>query len=232
VPTWTFIIGEAYPQADPVARFVTVLAMGSNDWHRTMALMIDTFPEIASVDDDASGDDDPGPEALGVRLMLLRLQAASRFEATKFIDDSRRRFPEIKKFLHDLDARAQEQLTRVMAVADRHAAAYQSWLEGHRDVTTHYPELVRERHQAGKEEIANALDLAASFEGAITAGDTDNTLRFHYADAVAVNLLPDITADPSTVEELRNALIAMGRFAGLAFAAYRKAHAEVFRRVS
>jgi hypothetical protein len=36
MPTYTFSIGGAFPESDPVARFVTVLAMVINDWHRTL----------------------------------------------------------------------------------------------------------------------------------------------------------------------------------------------------
>jgi hypothetical protein len=74
VPTYTFDIEKAFPEGDPVARFVTVLAMIINDWHRTMAMM-----------PTSSGED---PETRGIRLMLARQEAAACFEAAKFIAKS------------------------------------------------------------------------------------------------------------------------------------------------
>src|SRR2546423_548992 len=53
----SFRIGDALPVADPVARFVAVLAMIYNDWRRTSDSM------VASVED---------TDALGVRLLRFR----------------------------------------------------------------------------------------------------------------------------------------------------------------
>ncbi len=38
--TLRFTIGDAFPADDPVARFVTVLAMMSNDWSRFVDQML------------------------------------------------------------------------------------------------------------------------------------------------------------------------------------------------
>jgi hypothetical protein len=43
-----------------------------------------------------------------------------------------------------------------------------------------------------------------------------------------VQLLPDITENPGLIKKLADARMAIGRFAGLAFAAYRSAHADAF----
>ena len=59
MPKYTFKIAEAFPEQDPVARFVTVLAMVINDWHRTMALM------VSASEADPEGKE---PETRGVRL--------------------------------------------------------------------------------------------------------------------------------------------------------------------
>lgn len=214
MPSYRFKIGDAFHSDDPVARFVTVLAMIVNDWHRVMALM----PTESTQD----------PETIGVRLMLARQEAAACFEVMKFINDSRRHFPEIESFVKGLGADAQEQLARLEAATDRRSPDYQEWLKGHRDVTSHYPELVREKHAAAEEEIANAMKQAEDEGGTVTVGETDRTLRFHYADAVAVGLLPNVVENPTLISKLSEARIAVGRFAGLAFAAYRAIHAEHF----
>jgi hypothetical protein len=41
MPEATFKIGDTFPADDPVARFVTVLAMISNDWQRLAQRMIE-----------------------------------------------------------------------------------------------------------------------------------------------------------------------------------------------
>jgi hypothetical protein len=220
VPTYTFSIGDAFPESDPVARFVTVLAMVINDWHRTMDMM------ATIAEQDQNGEN---PEARGIKLRLARQEAAACFEATKFVDESRRHFPEIEAFVKGLGSEAQEYIASVEAAVDQRSPEYQEWLEGHRNVTSHYPELGREKHAAGNEEIANAMKLAASLRGTVTVGDTDKTLRFHYADEVAVQLLPAVVENPGLITELAEARLAIGRFAGLAFAAYRTAHADVFK---
>jgi hypothetical protein len=37
VPTLRFQIGNGFPAGDPIARFITVVAMMSNDWLRSTA---------------------------------------------------------------------------------------------------------------------------------------------------------------------------------------------------
>src|ERR1039458_3348381 len=155
MPTYTFSIGGAFPESDPVARFVTVLAMVINDWHRTMEMMVTTAEE------DPHG---KHAETRGIRLMLARQEAAACFEATKFIDESRKHFHEIEAFVQSLGPEAQEYIAAVEAAVDRGSPEHQAWLEGHRNVTSHYPELGREKHAAGNEEIANALKRTASLD--------------------------------------------------------------------
>jgi hypothetical protein len=222
MPTYTFSIGDAFPESDPVARFVTVLAMVINDWHRTMDMM------VAASEEDPEG---KHPETRGVRLMLLRQEAVACFEAMKFIAESRRHFPEIETFVKDLGPEAQVYIASVEAGVDKRSPEYQAWLEGHRNVTSHYPELHRAKHVAGDEEIANAMKRTTvdGVHGTVTVGETDKSLRFHYADEVAVQLLPEVSDNPGLIARLSDATIAIGRFAGLAWAAYRAAHAEVFK---
>ena len=198
-----------------MARFVTVLAMGSNDWHRTMTLMPTTPADQADA------------EVRGVRLMLTRQQFASCFEATKFIRQSRRRFREIETFLGGLADDVRRELAKrggrrpthgrvpglARASPQRHGA-----LPGTR------PGGARARRRAAGERPRSRRRLPRRRR----APGSDKTLRFHYADTVAVNLLPDVTANPTAIKELATALIAMSRFVGAAFVAYAQAHPEAF----
>ena len=76
-----FTIGDAFPADDPVARFVTVLAMMSNDWLRLVKQML-------AIDDEDREDD-----AAGLLVMSFRYQASLHAEAAGFIVDARRMFP-------------------------------------------------------------------------------------------------------------------------------------------
>lgn len=75
-----FKIGDAFPASDPVARFLTGLAMISNDWLRSIEEMLKL------------GD---APEEVGRRISLFRRQAALVHEAATFISDARRMFPQV-----------------------------------------------------------------------------------------------------------------------------------------
>jgi hypothetical protein len=193
-----FRIGAVFPADDPVARFVTVLAMMSNYWHRSMRAI------------DAATDDEDGP---GIRLMLARQQAAFYYEATKFIADTGRSFPsEVEGFIASLDESTKGHYDRTMAGLDTKSPHYQGWLKDHRNVTFHFPLLHPERDAHGDEEIANALISAANLEGTITAEDTIGSVRFEFADEVGVQMLPDIVDDPDVIKELGDATVALGLF--------------------
>jgi hypothetical protein len=202
----SFQIGEAFPANDPIARFVTVLAMVNNEWHRSMALM-------NLVDDD--------PDGRGIRLLLVRQQAASYLEAVKWITDSRKRFPEIAAYIDGLSADAQTSYDRLMEGIDPESPDYMDWLAGHRNVTSHFPKLHPDAFANGDEEIANALTQAAEITGTVTVErPTEAAVRFGWADEVAVQLLPDIEASPDEIEKLSGARIALMRFGVEAIGTY------------
>ena len=195
---YRFQIGAVFPADDPVARFVTVLAMMSNYWHRSMRAI------------DASLADEDG---LGIRMMLARQQAAFYYEATKFIADSGRSFPsEIKSFIASLDEPTKGHYDRIVAGLEARSSHYQGWLEDHRNVTFHFPLLHSERDAHGDEEIANALRDAAGLEGTIAAKDTIGSVRFEFADEVGVQMLPDIVNNPDVMEKLSDATVTLGLF--------------------
>ena len=88
----TFRIGDVFPSSDPVARYVTGVAMIANDWGRLFRLQ------------EAVGD-----QEAGVRLLLYRLQLSFHMEAVKFLRQSRQQYPrEIERFLENLSEEAIE----------------------------------------------------------------------------------------------------------------------------
>jgi hypothetical protein len=157
VTEYSFNIGAACPADKAIARFVTVLGIVNNEWYRSMYLM------------NLSKED---PDGAGIRLQLTRSQAASLLEATKFITDSRKRFPEVEAFVNGLDADAQQNLDRLLAAIDPNSLDFMDWLKDHRDVTNHFPKLHPAAYANGDEEIANALASAAPHTGTITTGET------------------------------------------------------------
>src|SRR4051794_34070636 len=105
-----FKIGDAFPAEDPVARFITVLAMMSNDWLRSAEEMLGI----------ADGSIDEG----GRRVMLFRQQASLHHEAATFIVDARRRFPAIAEFVDGLPEVAREECAKVVGGIDRKSPHY------------------------------------------------------------------------------------------------------------
>jgi hypothetical protein len=96
--TLRFEIGEAFPASDPVARFVTVLAMASNELRRV------TGPMLALEDfyDDAEG----------LRLVAFRQLSALQHEAALFTAEALRRFPDVASFVDELPRGGIRQPTR------------------------------------------------------------------------------------------------------------------------
>jgi hypothetical protein len=201
-----FKIGDAFPASDPVARFITGLAMISNDWLRSVEdmfkLEIDT------------------PEEMGRRISLFRRQAALVHEAATFITDTRRMFPQVASFIDGLEVKARDGCGRVIGAVDSGSPYYLGeWLEDHRNVTHHYPKMHPAAAQHDREEMTSALAEAAEIESTIDSGQRFGEARFRYADEVGVQLLPRLD-DLSWMERLRDTAMALADFAQLAAQAY------------
>jgi hypothetical protein len=204
-----FKIGNAFPACDPVARFITGLAMISNDWLRSVE-------DMFKVEGDT-------PEEIGRRILLFRRQAALVHEAATFITDARRMFPQVASFIDGLEAKARDGCERVIGAVESGSPHYLGeWLENHRNVTHHYPKMHPAAAQHGQEEMASALAEAADIESTIDSGQRFGEARFRYADEVGVQLLPRLD-DLSWVEGLRDTAMALADFAQRAAKAYLEA---------
>lgn len=201
-----FKIGDAFPADDPVARFITGLAMVSNDWLRSITDMLELESDT--------------PEAIGRRVSRFRRQAALVHEAATFITDARRMFPAVAGFIDGLEDQTRDRCDRVIGAADPASPFYLGdWLEDHRNVTHHYPKMHPAAAQHGREEMANALSDAADIESTINSGTTFGDARFRFADEVGVQLLPRID-NPTWFAELRDTAMALADFAQRAAQAY------------
>ena len=217
---FNFTFGEAFRASDPVARFVVVLAMASNDWHRLMSLMPTTIPEQANA------------EEQGIRLMLARQVAATAFEAAAFVRDSRKRFPkEVGAFLDALSDEAKSDLARFTATVEQGSPEYEAWLERHRNVTSHYPEILPDKAAQGREEVANALQRVAAYGQTLVIGGRVNEHRFYFADAVAVEFMPQPNTDRTAIARLSEVRHAFARFVLHALDTYRLQHPERFPEI-
>jgi hypothetical protein len=160
------------------------------------------------------------PEEIGRRVSLFRRQAAAVQEAATFIDDARRMFPEVSSFIDGLDGKARAGCEHVLGAVDVKSPHYLGkWLEDHRNVTHHYPKMHPAAAQHDEEEMANALAEAADIESTIDSGEKFGDARFRFADEVGVQLLPPVD-DPSWMEKLRDASVALADFAQRAAQAY------------
>ena len=187
----TFKIGACFPVDDPVARFLTILGMMSNDLLRLVSWLID----------DEQGEEN---DRAGERVFSFRLQASAFFEASKFMRESVPRWPEINQFIAGLPDEAREQLQRVAGSTDPSSGEYVGeWIEKHRNVTFHYSEMHPERAAAGKEEISVALAGAADILSEIELGEILISMRFPLADQVAVQWLPEGEHAACTLDLLR-----------------------------
>jgi hypothetical protein len=206
-----FKIGDAFPADDPVARFVTGLAMICNDWLRFMG-------DFASLAEAAEGEDDD--EAGARHVAVFRVQAALLHEAAAFVAQARRKFPEIARFIDGLDDQARSDYGRLVGVLDTASDVLGPWLKHHRDVTFHYPELDPNKARNGNEEMTYALTKAARIDGEIKEVDgAFGTVRFYFADQVGAQLLPDVR-DGQVLTAFGGTGESLARFAQLAINAY------------
>src|SRR3954453_322708 len=195
-----FVIGQAFPAEEPIARFVTVLAQAHNDFARVFERMSNN---------NAESDE---PEDQAIRILGLRLNAASHAEASAFLRAAPRRWPVIKRFTDDLGDDVKADMEHVTGVTDPKSKHYLSWLEPHRNVTFHYATMHPLKAENDNEEIQTALRRARVNVGTITDPGLFGGVRFAFADEGAVQWLPGAYDHddplPSSIEEAEASAIA------------------------
>jgi hypothetical protein len=114
-----------------------------------------------------------------------------------------------------LPATAREEYERVVGGIDPDSEYYQGrWLKDNRNRVFHYSKLDR------REPIGRALEAAAEHDCTITWADGFDSVRFGFADTVAVQWLPDPEDDAGAMEGLRGSVVALAQFAQRAATAY------------
>lgn len=199
----TFKIGDVFSATDPVARYLTGVAMIANDWGRLFRMM------------EELSDRDPG-----ARLLLYRLQLSFHLEATEFVRVSLGRFRhEIERFLQTLPAEARSIHAELV---DEDGLARTRATEV-RNLAFHYPLLHREGFNAGEEDMANLLVAAQDLEGSIEASPAPDFLEYAFADEVTLQQLPqneNHELDQDAIVAFRTRALSFMRFAELAIQQY------------
>jgi hypothetical protein len=187
-----FTIGDAFPASDPVAEFVTQLAMMSNDTLRLLSR--GPFRSGCSFD---------APE---LRIVSLRVQAALRHEVAAAIRTTQAFSREVQEFLDLLPSMARNDLELVT----------RSQPDDFCPLDRSGPHLEESRAYGG--DVAGALGAVAAMEGAITAQGPDDILRFDFADEIAQQMLPE--DDLAFVTRLHDDALALARLARAAVNEY------------
>jgi hypothetical protein len=162
----SFRIGELFPSSDPVSRWLTVCAIAFNDTVPVNDRIVTALQE-----------DRP----IGLRLYDLRLSASHLFEASKFLTESERRFPEIRAFIERMPEAAQaahQRLTTAYAGSDEFAEQ----LKQLRNHFFHYAELLTVVPEY--EALKRAMDAQADLQGDIIDPGQVRGVRNTFADDV------------------------------------------------
>jgi hypothetical protein len=198
-------VGEWFPADDPVALFVTTVAMISNDLLR----LVDWMLRSDWTDEESAGD----------RLFSFRVQAAAFHEASKYLRETPPRWPEIEAFVRGLGREAAAELARVQAAGDPRATEYLGrWLTDHRNLTFHYAEMHPDRVRRGLHAVAKALAETAPIDTALGSGSRIGEVRYTFADSVAIQWLPG-EPEPK-IEALRERIMDVAWFAQRAVTSY------------
>lgn len=191
---FTFKIGDAFPADDPVARFLVAVAMMSNDLLRLVDWMLEN-----------EGQD------TALRLFSFRIQTALFFEASTFLRETPGRWSAVKHFVDALDSDVRTDLERVTGATDPGSATYLGpWVKDNRNLTFHYKDMRPERPPE-RDLVWTALRRCQDADGEISVGDGSElrTVRFGFADTVAVQWFPDVDDPGALIEELRGHIVAL-----------------------
>ena len=211
MPSIWFKIGEAFPADDPVARFVTVVAMISNDWQRLVQRMVE-------LDDADCVHEAAQAEQAALLIENYRLQAALHYEAARLLQQAYERFPEVRNFIDGLTPEAIAEFRLVIGGVTKGSPNYHGdWFSDARNATFHYSKLNR------RERVGKGLAAAAEEIGAISLGDSFASVRFGFADKVALKWLggsqPEAEIEAKLVG-LRESVMALTQFAQRALGVY------------
>jgi hypothetical protein len=207
-----FRIGDVFDANDPIARWVTVLAMAMNNTIYVNVRLIEGDGQSAA------GQVLP-PE---LNLYYFRLLASHFYEAVTWLRDTRRCWPEINAFIGSLDPRFQHHYEVLVAFADSNHVLHQQ-LRRCRMSMFHYPRMNQDRERRGIEDLANAMREAADIETAIEGGEDYASFRATFADEISTQFLaPTFEEAKQVFEGLQQPMIELVEFGEAALLAHLK----------
>ena len=171
--------GDFIPADEPLARWITIVAMALND-----AVLVNGWllPRLQ------------GDAPAHVNVYLGRLAASHLYEVAKFLDRSERRVPKVAEFVKGLDEDARAVYERVKATGPAGKDAFATQLEHARHHFFHYAGLVP--HAPDHEKLRRAMVEHADTTGEIYDPGTLADFRARFADDIAVELsFPEGTVD-------------------------------------
>jgi hypothetical protein len=207
-----FRIGDVFDANDPIARWVTVLAMAMNNtiYVNVRLLEGDGRPETGQA---------LPPE---LNLYYFRLLASHFYEAVIWLHETRDAWPEIRGFVDTLDARSQHHYETLVAFADTSHVLHPQ-LRRCRLSMFHYPRMNQEQERRGIEDLANAMREAADIEGAIEGGEDYASFRATFADEIGTQFLaPTFEEAKQVFEGLQQPMIELAEFGEAALLAHLK----------
>jgi hypothetical protein len=210
-----FRIGEAFPADDPLARWMTVVAMSHNDL---------VFCNLRM----------SGPRELppAENIYYFRLVASHYWELALFLRKTYQEWQVVRDFVSGLDEAVRSDFDCVIAPADDSRAPERAIfslareLGGHRSVFFHYPELDEQKALKGREQLQRAMRAAAELDSSISAREHFGSVRFDFADEIGVQFFGTDEEGARLMERLREPMSAAMRFGQAAMQAYLEGLAD------
>jgi hypothetical protein len=192
-----FRTGDVFPSDDALARWATVLSMALNDMVLVQAKLVQP----------AFNESWPTYE----RQYFIRLAASHLYEFATFLGSSRRRYPEIRRFVEGLDAEFRERHEALVAIGQYGSGDLRDQLARARNHFAHYQELL-DRSAVEHEDLKQAMDAAE--EGEIRLSQTMRKFRATFADTVVTYLTMPKGTTYAEGEEIPAEIIAFVRMFG------------------
>lgn len=164
--------GDFIPADEPLARWITIVAMALNDLVLVNGWLIPSLKQ-------------DGPDHVNV--YLGRLAASHLYEIAKFLHQSERRVAEVREFVHNLPEDARTAYEQVKAAGPAGTDAFASQLEHARHHFFHYAHLLP-HHVADYEELRRAMTEHADTISEMRDPGTLADFRARFADDIAVEL--------------------------------------------
>jgi hypothetical protein len=190
---WRFLIGDAFPADDPLARFLVAVAAALNDNILSHTLFVqadNTFDHI----------------------YLFNLASSHLYEAAETLEQAAREWPEVQTFVDGLDDDRRSEFERVAGLARQGAAWPAARLKELRNLFFHYFRLDRAAADVNQLPLIAGLEAAADRESTlvIEPGQELSGIRSEFAYEAAIAAMTRDFED----DELQRLITTLARLQG------------------